>query len=104
MAERTARATAKRASRASGARRPAAGTTKTANAGTKATPNGEGQRVTGKTASRLIDERIRSLGGWRAKTLADVRRTIGEADPDIPEGWKWRGTPVWRRAGNVCTR
>jgi hypothetical protein len=30
-------------------------------------------------ASHLIDERIRSLGGWRAETLAEVRRLIREA-------------------------
>jgi hypothetical protein len=35
--------------------------------------------------SHLIEERIRSLGGWRAKTLAKARRLIQEADPDIME-------------------
>ena len=60
-------------------------------------------RAAGKAASRLIDERIRSLGGWRADTLAAVRRLIHEADPEITEEWKWMGTPVWSHAGNVCT-
>lgn len=32
-------------------------------------------------AARLIDERLRSLGGWRGETLALVRRLIHEADP-----------------------
>ena len=36
-------------------------------------------------------------------TLAEVRRIIHEADPDIMEEWKWMGTPVWSHAGNVCT-
>ena len=26
-----------------------------------------------------------------------------EADPDITEEWKWRGTPVWSHAGIICT-
>src|SRR5204863_8436682 len=72
-------------------------------AGGKAKPGAEANRATGKAASRLIDERIRYLGGWRAETLAEVRRIIHEADPDIMEEWKWMGTPVWSHAGNVCT-
>lgn len=62
-----------------------------------------------KTASRLIDERIEALGGWRAETLAAVRRIIHEADPDIVEECKWikpsnpSGVPVWSHAGIVCT-
>jgi hypothetical protein len=63
----------------------------------------EAKRATGNEASRLIDERIRSLAGWRAETLAEVRRLIHEADPEIVEEWKWKGTPVWSHAGNVCT-
>ena len=60
-------------------------------------------------ASHLIDERIRSLGGWRAETLAEVRRIIHEADADIVEECKWikptnpSGVPVWSHAGIVCT-
>jgi hypothetical protein len=60
-------------------------------------------------ASRLIDERILSLGGWRAGTLAEVRRLIHEADPEIVEECKWvkptnpLGVPVWSHAGIVCT-
>lgn len=60
-------------------------------------------RATGSEASRRIDERIGSLGDWRAETLAEVRRLIHEAVPDITEEWKWIGTPVWSHAGNVCT-
>lgn len=55
-----------------------------------------------KTASELIDERIRELGDWRGETLARMRQLIREADPQIVEEWKWMG-PVWSRGGLVCT-
>src|SRR5215468_12068820 len=55
------------------------------------------------SASALIDEKIKELGGWRGKTLAKVREIIHEADPEIVEEWKWRGTPVWSHGGIVCT-
>ena len=35
--------------------------------------------------------------------LAHVRQLIHDADPDIQEEWKWRGTPVWSHDGGVCT-
>jgi len=53
-------------------------------------------------AARLIDERIRDLGGWRGATLARMRALILEAVPEITEEWKW-GNPVWSRNGIVCT-
>jgi hypothetical protein len=56
-----------------------------------------------KSPSALIDERIRKLGDWRGKTLANVREIIHEADPAIVEEWKWMGTPVWSHDGLVCT-
>ena len=59
--------------------------------------------VSVKPASALIDERIKELGDWRGKMLARVRAIIHEADPEIVEEWKWRGTPVWSHAGIVCT-
>ena len=55
------------------------------------------------SASALIDERIKTLGDWRGKTLAKVREIIHEADPEIVEEWKWMGTPVWSHSGIVCT-
>ena len=55
------------------------------------------------SASALIDERIKELGDWRGKKLASVRKVIHEADPEIVEEWKWRGTPVWSHGGMVCT-
>ena len=61
------------------------------------------ERATGAAASRLIDERIRELGGWRGETLARMRALILEADPGMTEEWKWMGTPVWSHHGNVCT-
>src|SRR5579859_4708381 len=59
--------------------------------------------VSVESASALMDERIKELGDWRGKMLAKVRGIIHEADPEIVEEWKWRGTPVWSHAGIVCT-
>jgi hypothetical protein len=61
-----------------------------------------------KSASALIDKKIKELGDWRGKTLAKVRAIIRQADPEIVEEWKWRkesspGTPVWSHGGLVCT-
>ena len=61
------------------------------------------ERASGKAASRLIDQRIRELGGWRGETLARMRDLIRAADPAMTEEWKWMGTPVWSHHGNVCT-
>jgi hypothetical protein len=78
-------------------------------AGAKAKPGAEAKRANESAASRLIDERIRSLGGWRAETLAEVRRLIHEEEPEIVEECKWIkptnpfGVPVWSHAGIVCT-
>jgi hypothetical protein len=57
----------------------------------------------GNSPAALIDQRIKELGDWRGKTLATVRRLIQEADPEIVEEWKWRGTPTWYHDGIVCT-
>lgn len=60
-------------------------------------------------ASRLIDERIRSLADWRGELLATIRHLIKEADPAIIEEVKWvkptnpLGVPVWSHHGLVCT-
>ena len=59
--------------------------------------------VPAESASALIDEKIKELGGWRGKTLAKVREIIHQADPEIVEEWKWMGTPVWSHGGIVCT-
>jgi hypothetical protein len=55
------------------------------------------------SASLLIDQRIRDLAGWRGEALARMRALILEADPEMTEEWKWRGTPVWSHHGMVCT-
>ena len=60
-------------------------------------------KAAGKAASRLIGERIAELGDWRGDTLARMRALIREADPDVMEEWKWRGTPVWSHDGGICT-
>jgi hypothetical protein len=57
----------------------------------------------GASPSQLIDARIKELGDWRGETLARVRALITEADPEVVEAWKWRGVPVWERAGIICT-
>jgi hypothetical protein len=56
-----------------------------------------------KSASALIDARIKELGDWRGKTLAKVRELIHTADPEIVEEWKWMGTPIFSHGGMVCT-
>src|ERR1700761_4299598 len=111
---------AKPTSLSSGARLPSAEVQKTANAatakgrtkaGAKAgdappTPvraGGDREQATGEPASRLIDQRIRDLGGWRGETLARMRTLILEVDPEMTEEWKWMGTPVWSLNGNICT-
>jgi hypothetical protein len=53
--------------------------------------------------SKLIDARIAELGDWRGETLARVRALVKEADPEVVEEWKWRGTPVWSHEGMICT-
>jgi hypothetical protein len=74
-------------------------------AGAKARPGASEARTIdlGTPASQLIDQRIRDLGGWRGETLARMRALILEADPEMTEEWKWRGTPVWSHHGIVCT-
>jgi hypothetical protein len=56
----------------------------------------------GQSASRLIDQRIAELEGWRGETLARMRALILEADPNMTEEWKWN-TPVWSHHGIVTT-
>ena len=59
--------------------------------------------------SKLISKGLADLGDWRGTTLAQLRRLILEANPDITEEVKWRkpsqpgGVPVWYHNGPVCT-
>jgi hypothetical protein len=56
-----------------------------------------------KTASQLIDARIKELGDWRGTLLGRLRALVKAADPDVVEEWKWRGVPVWSHDGIICT-
>jgi len=56
-----------------------------------------------RSASELIDARIVELGDWRGEMLSRLRAVVKEADPDVVEEWKWRGTPVWSDNGLICT-
>ena len=53
--------------------------------------------------SKLIDGRIEELSDWRGETLGRMRKLIHQADPQVVEEWKWRGTPVWSHDGILCT-
>jgi hypothetical protein len=52
--------------------------------------------------SRLIDARIKELGDWRGKMLAQLRALIKKTAPDVIEEWKWN-VPVWSHNGIICT-
>jgi hypothetical protein len=74
-------------------------------------PRKPAKRVAKKPARRMA----RKVAGhpdrrdWRAQALAEVRRLIREADPDVVEEVKWRkpsnpaGIPVWSHDGMICT-
>lgn len=61
------------------------------------------------SSSQLIDARIKELRDWRGELLAQIRRLIKQADPEVVEEVKWRkpsnplGVPVWSHAGIICT-
>ena len=56
-----------------------------------------------------VGARIQEIGGWRGAALANVRRLIKAAAPDVSEDIKWRkptnpgGVPVWEQNGLICT-
>jgi hypothetical protein len=62
-----------------------------------------------KASVRHSNGPTQSVADWRAATLAQIRRIIHEADPEIVEERKWKkpsnpsGVPVWSHAGIVCT-
>ena len=60
-----------------------------------------GAQPTG-SPSELIDARIKELGDWRGKALAELRGLIKEAAPGVVEEWKWGG-PAWAHDGLICT-
>ncbi len=60
--------------------------------------------------SEEIDQTIAELDDWRGAKLAQLRKLIHEADPDVVEEVKWRkptnsmvGVPVWSHQGIICT-
>jgi hypothetical protein len=62
------------------------------------------------SAAGQIDARIKAQSDWRGQLLAQVRRLIREADPEVIEEVKWRkpsnamrGVPVWSHDGIICT-
>lgn len=61
------------------------------------------------TRSPDIDAKLATLGNWRGALLAEVRRLIHEADPEVEEDVKWRkpsnpsGVPTWSHGGIICT-
>ncbi len=63
----------------------------------------KGQSKRTETPSELIEARIAELGDWRGEMLSRLRTLIKEADPEVVEEWKWRGTPVWSHSGIICT-
>ena len=52
--------------------------------------------------SELIDKQIADLADWRGKLLANLRKVIHDADPEIIEEWKWMGSPCWSHDGLIC--
>ncbi len=51
--------------------------------------------------SQQIDKLIKDTPDWRGKQLAQIRKLILAAAPDLEEEWKW-GTPVFSKKGMVC--
>jgi hypothetical protein len=62
-----------------------------------------------KDGSAGVDEKLRTLADWRGARLAQLRRLIHEADPQVVEAIKWRkpsnplGVPTWEHSGIICT-
>ncbi len=52
--------------------------------------------------SQNIDKAIARHPDWRGRAMAEVRRIIREAVPDVTEEWKWKGTPTWSHDGILC--
>jgi hypothetical protein len=51
--------------------------------------------------SKIIDDYIAGLSGWRGTKLAHYRQLIRETAPDMTEGWKW-DVPVYTGRKMVC--
>jgi hypothetical protein len=51
--------------------------------------------------SDRISQQISELKGWHRRTMAQLRKMILDAEPDIREEWQW-GTAVWLKDGSIC--
>ena len=60
------------------------------------------------TTSQEIDDMIAKTPDWRGSALAEFRRIIQDADPEIVEEVKWKrpsnpmGAPIFEHDGIVC--
>ena len=52
--------------------------------------------------SEKVDQLIAGIADWRGKIFAICRKAILEADKEIIEEFKWRGTPLWSRDGMIA--
>jgi hypothetical protein len=76
--------------------------TKTSSVAAKRFPKKTPEPGVGKSASDLIEGRIRQLQDWRGELLTHLRSVILSADQRVVEEWKWN-TPVWSAGGIICT-
>ena len=53
-----------------------------------------------RSPSQRITDQIEELADWRGQLLAQLRKLILDAAPEVTEDWKW-GTAVWTHQGNV---
>jgi hypothetical protein len=76
---------------------------------TKRTPPTGAPRKLATKAKTAPKKTATATSDWRAETLAEVRRIVQAADPEIVEERKWvkptnpAGVPTWSHAGIVCT-
>lgn len=52
--------------------------------------------------SKLVDQKIAELGGWRGALLATIRALVYEVEPNTVEDIKWKGAAVWAHNGVIC--
>ena len=52
--------------------------------------------------SAELDKLIAGIDDWRGERLAEVRKLIHDAVPDVEEQWKWMGSPVWAKHGIIA--
>jgi hypothetical protein len=76
----------------------------------KARQRGSKARIGAGSRIQQVDARADVPSDWRGETLAQLRRLIRQADPNVVEEVKWRkpsngmrGVPVWSHGGILCT-